>query len=245
MARDALAIGRHAVKAALAAGRVRKIALATGTNRDLAAAAAKADVPLMTVSREKLRGLAGLDKNQGVAAWLLPPARQPAGWRELLAAGQEPSFVVLDEVADPRNLGACLRAAAFFGVAMLLHPQRRSASLSPAASKVASGAAATVPVVPVVNLSRELRAMRDAGVTVYGTVAPADAAVDVFAVPPPTGPWVLVMGSEDRGLRRLTRAGCDQLICVPAPASASVASLNVAVACGVCLAVLTRPAARK
>lgn len=234
-----LAAGRHAVKAALAAGQARRVAVAAGSNRDIAAAAAAAGVPVEEVGRARLRALAGLAKNQGVAAELAP-APAVADWRELLAGGGAPLFLILDGVEDPRNLGACLRAAAFFGVALLLHPQRRSASLSPGARKVASGAATTVPVAVAGNLSRELRAMRDAGVAVYGTVAEDGPAADVFAAAPPPGPLALVMGGESRGLRRLTRANCDGLLRIAAPAGAGVASLNVAVACGICLAVLAR-----
>ena len=235
-----LAVGRHAVKAALAAGQARRIAVAADSNRDIVAAAAEAAVPVEEVGRARLRALAGLAKNQGVAAELAPAPVMEADWRELLAAGGAPLFLVLDGVEDPRNLGACLRAAAFFGVALLLHPKRRSASLSPAARKVASGAATTVPVAQVGNLSRELAVMRDAGVTVYGTVADGPGTEDVFAAAPPPGPLALVMGGESKGLRRLTREGCDGLLRIPAPAGGAMASLNVAVACGVCLAALAR-----
>ncbi|MBF2735874.1 MAG: 23S rRNA (guanosine(2251)-2'-O)-methyltransferase RlmB [Betaproteobacteria bacterium AqS2] len=235
-----LAAGRHAVKAAIEAGQARRVAVAAGSNRDIVAAAAAAGVPVEEVGRARLRVLAGLDKNQGVAAELAP-ASVVADWRQLLDGGGAPLFLVLDGVEDPRNLGACLRAAAFFGVALLLHPKRRSASLSPAARKVASGAAATVPVAPVGNLSRELRAMRDAGVAVYGTVAEEGPGVEeVFAASLPPGPLALVLGGESRGLRRLTREGCDGLLRIAAPAGAGMASLNVAVACGVCLAAVAR-----
>lgn len=141
-----------------------------------------------------------------------------------------PLLLVLDGVTDPHNLGACLRSADAAGAHAVIVPRDRSASLNPTVRKVACGAAETVPLVAVTNLSRTLKQLQQRGLWVVGTAGESEQLIyDVdFKVPS-----VIVMGAEGAGMRRLTREHCDYL--VKLPMAGSVSSLNVSVAAGVCL----------
>ena len=148
-----------------------------------------------------------------------------------LAGNDKPPFLlVLDGVTDPHNLGACMRTADAVGIQAVIVPKDKSASLTPVARKVACGAAETVPFVRVTNLARFLRSLQDQGVWLIGTAGEADATLYQADF---KGPVALVMGAEGKGMRRLTREHCDQLINIPM--LGHVDSLNVSVATGVCL----------
>lgn len=141
-----------------------------------------------------------------------------------------PLFLVLDQVTDPHNLGACLRTADAAGVTAVIVPKDKSAGLTSTARKVASGAAEVVPFVVVTNLARALRELQELGVWVMGTAGEATASLYESKL---TGPLAIVMGAEGTGMRRLTREHCDELMSIPL--QGTVSSLNVSVATGVCL----------
>jgi len=141
-----------------------------------------------------------------------------------------PFLLALDNVQDPHNLGACLRVADGAGVQAVIVPQDRSVSLTETVRAVACGAAEHVPLIQVVNLARTLSQLKEAGVWTVGT---ADKAAQSIYQLDLTGPLALVMGSEGKGLRRLTAEKCDFLASIPM--SGSVSSLNVSVATGICL----------
>ncbi|HAU19261.1 MAG TPA: 23S rRNA (guanosine(2251)-2'-O)-methyltransferase RlmB [Marinobacter adhaerens] len=149
---------------------------------------------------------------------------------QLATSDKPPFLLVLDGVTDPHNLGACMRTADAVGVQAVIVPKDKSASLTPVARKVACGAAETVPFVRVTNLARFLRSLQDQGVWLIGTAGEADATLYQADF---KGPVALVMGAEGKGMRRLTREHCDQLINIPM--LGHVDSLNVSVATGVCL----------
>ena len=140
-------------------------------------------------------------------------------------------FLVLDQVQDPHNLGACLRTADAAGAHGLIVPKDNSAPLSPIVHKVASGAAETVDIFRVSNLSRSLDNMKQKGIWLLGT---SDKATDSLYAQDMRGPIALVMGAEGKGMRRLTEQACDVLMRLPM-AGDCVSSLNVSVATGVCL----------
>jgi len=144
--------------------------------------------------------------------------------------GPQALILVLDGITDPRNFGACLRSASGAGVDAVVVPKRKSAPLSPVALKAAQGGAEDVFIVAVTNLARTLKALAEHNVWIIGT--DGDAALrytdlDVHRR------IALVMGGEGKGLRRLTRDSCDQLVSIPM--RGSVSSLNVSVATGVVL----------
>jgi 23S rRNA (guanosine2251-2'-O)-methyltransferase len=150
---------------------------------------------------------------------------------EILAKQQQPLLLILDGVTDPHNLGACLRNADAAGVAAVIVPKDKSAPLSATVSKVACGAAETVPLIRVTNLARTMRSMQEQGVWIVGTAG--EATHDIYQAKLNGGALAIVMGAEGDGMRRLTRETCDDLIKIPM--AGSVSSLNVSVASGVCL----------
>ncbi len=141
-----------------------------------------------------------------------------------------PFLLVLDGITDPHNLGACLRTADAAGVHAVIVPKDNSAPLTETARKVACGAADSVPLIPVTNLARTLNKLQELGLWVVGTAGEVE--MSLYEAPL-TGPLVLIMGAEGKGMRRLTRESCDHLAFIPM--AGSVSSLNVSVAAGICL----------
>jgi 23S rRNA (guanosine2251-2'-O)-methyltransferase len=152
--------------------------------------------------------------------------------KRLVSLAKQPLLIlVLDGVTDPQNLGACLRSADASGVDFVVIPKDKNASITPVVSKVACGAAETVPVVRVTNLVRAMEVLQEHGVWIYG--AAGEASENIYALDFSDTALALVMGSEGDGMRRLTKERCDGLFALPM--LGSVSSLNVAVATGICL----------
>lgn len=141
-----------------------------------------------------------------------------------------PLLLVLDGVTDPHNLGACLRTADAAGVQAVISPKDNAVGLTPAARKVASGAAETVPFVQVTNLVRTMEKLKKLGIWFIGTSDKAKG--DIYTQNFKT-PTAIVLGAEGKGLRRLTEEHCDELISIPM--AGQISSLNVSVATGICL----------
>jgi len=148
---------------------------------------------------------------------------------------QEPFLLILDGVTDPHNLGACLRNADAAGVQAIIVPKDNAARLTATVRKVAVGAAETVPLVQVTNLVRTMKHLQESGVWIVGTAGETDTCLYDVKL---SGPMALVMGAEGKGMRRLTRETCDDLIKLPM--AGSVSSLNVSVASGICLFEIVR-----
>ena len=144
-------------------------------------------------------------------------------------------FLVLDGITDPRNLGACIRSAATMGVAAVIAPKNNSAPLSPAAVKTACGGAELVPYFQEANIGRTLDQLKEAGFWVVGTVLEGGEPLESLDL---RGDLVLVMGSEDKGLRRITREACDHLASIPMVETAL--GFNVSVATGISLYEIVR-----
>ncbi len=190
--------------------------------------------PVRLAERAELDRLSGGARHQGVIARLATAQRayDEADVPELLAVATEPALLlVLDGVQDPHNLGACLRSAAAAGVHAVIAPVDRAAGLNATVCKVACGAAAITPFIPVTNLARTLRQLQEQGIWIVG--AAGEAETSLYAVDF-TLPTAIVLGAEDKGLRRLTREACDRLARIPLKAG-GVESLNVSVAAGVFL----------
>ncbi len=189
-----------------------------------------AGVRLHLVDAERLDGLAGGQRHQGVIG-LAEPNLLAQGLDELLDALQPPALLlVLDGVTDPHNLGACLRTCDAAGVQGVIAPRDRAVGLNATVHRVACGAADTVPYVMVTNLARALRQLKEQGIRLIGTDDQAERTIHQVDL---TGPVAWVMGAEGEGMRRLTRETCDELVRIPM--AGSVESLNVSVATGVCL----------
>ena len=144
--------------------------------------------------------------------------------------GKAPFLLVLDGVTDPHNLGAVLRSADAAGVDAVIVTKDKSASLNATVRKVACGAADVIPLIQVTNLSRTLAELQEKAIWVVGTAGEATQSVFDCKM---DGPIALVMGAEGKGMRRLTRERCDELIKLPM--HGTVSSLNVSVATGICL----------
>lgn len=170
--------------------------------------------------------------HQGVVAEVSPSqVWGDAMLEELLDRSEAaPLLLVLDGVTDPHNLGACLRTADAAGALAVIVPKDKSATLNATVRKVACGAAEVIPLVAVTNLARTLEKLQQRGLWVVGAAGEADKEIYDQDL---TGPLVLVMGAEGKGMRRLTREHCDYLVRLPM--AGSVSSLNVSVASGVCL----------
>lgn len=196
--------------------------------------ASRQGVAVHPADRAELDRMSGGARHQGVVARLTVRQRTPgeADLPALLAAAEGPLLLLaLDEVQDPHNLGACLRSAAAAGVHAVIAPADRSASLNATVRKVACGAAEIVPVVTVTNLARALRALQAQGIWVVGAAGEAEDSLYEVDFTPSTA---IVLGGEEKGLRRLTREVCDRLARIPL-AEGGVESLNVSVAAGIFL----------
>jgi 23S rRNA (guanosine2251-2'-O)-methyltransferase len=201
--------------------------------RELTSLASKAGIPVHQVDREALAKLVPEVNHQGVVARTRVPASvdEASFYRLLQRLDHEPLLLILDGVQDPHNLGACLRTADGAGVDAVVAPKDRSVGLTPVACKVASGAAEKVPFVQVTNLARTLKRLQDEhGVWLVGTSGDAPESIYQAKL---TGPLALIMGGEEKGVRRLTWEACDFLVRLPM--AGTVESLNVSVACGVAL----------
>lgn len=190
----------------------------------------RAGVAVETVPRRELDRLTEGANHQGVV--IRYRGAEPRGEEALLdhldGLGQAPLLLVLDQVQDPHNLGACLRTADAAGVHAVIAPRDRAVGLTPTVHKVASGATASVAFFQVTNLARTLKALKQRGVWLAGAADDADTAPWELDL---TGPLGLVLGGEGPGLRRLTRECCDFLARIPM--AGQVESLNVSVATGV------------
>lgn len=182
--------------------------------------------------QEQLVKYAGTSRHQGIVAeYIAAKSYTENDLYDLLDALEvAPFLLVLDGVTDPHNLGACLRSCDGAGVHAVIAPRDNAAGLTPTARKVASGAAETVPFITVTNLARTLDQLKERGIWLTGT---SDKAQQNLYQANLTGPMALVMGAEDKGIRRLTEERCDFLIAIPM--AGQVSSLNVSVATGVCL----------
>ncbi|HWB05202.1 MAG TPA: 23S rRNA (guanosine(2251)-2'-O)-methyltransferase RlmB [Verrucomicrobiales bacterium] len=161
--------------------------------------------------------------------------------KEILARTECPLLLILDQVTDPHNLGACLRTADAAGVHAVIVPKDHSATLTDTVRHIACGAAEHLPFIQVTNLARTMEHLKESGVWLTGTGDEASKSIYEADL---TGPTGLVVGAEGTGMRRLTSEKCDFLVRIPM--QGHVPCLNVSVAAGVCLfeAVRQRTAAR-
>ncbi|WP_202845678.1 23S rRNA (guanosine(2251)-2'-O)-methyltransferase RlmB [Luteimonas saliphila] len=236
-------VGINAVASAVEhdAEHVREVLVEAGAKNprlgEIEQAARRRDIDVRRVAQQALDGVAGGTRHQGVAAryaaartWDehdLPDLVEQAQGRALL--------LVLDGVQDPHNLGACLRSAAAAGVTAVVIPKDKAVQVNATVRKTSAGAADSIAVVRVTNLSRTLSELQKLGVWIYGLVGGSGASLYALDL---KGNVALVLGGEADGLRRLTREHCDQLVSIPMPGaetSPGVESLNVSVAAGVTL----------
>lgn len=240
MANDDLSplAGIHSVRSALKFGAEGVAELLLERSRrdrrlgELAEIARTAGIRVRQAERDELERLAAGVNHQGAVALVrVPGSRNERDLDRLLENIDGPPFLLLlDEVQDPHNLGACLRTADGAGVHAVIAPKDNAVGLTPVVCKVASGAAESVPYVQVTNLARTMERLKEQGIWLTGTAGEADASLYRTDL---KGPLGLVMGSEGKGMRRLTRERCDSLVSLPL--LGTVESLNVSVATAICL----------
>ena len=223
--------GLHAVEAALRnpARRIHRLLLTENAERRLTETLGPITAKIDRVTPRELDRLLGPDTvHQGVVLET-EPLPEPQ-WDELARVSDGRPLIVLDQVTDPHNVGAILRSSAVFGASGLVMTHRHSPPLNGVLAKSASGALELIPVALVANLARALEELRDAGFALVGLDGGADAAIEDLDWSRPTA---LVMGSEGKGLRELTRKTCDTLVRIST--DGPVASLNVSNAAAIAL----------
>jgi 23S rRNA (guanosine2251-2'-O)-methyltransferase len=238
-----IVLGRNPVVECLRAGvpaTALYVALGADADERLTEAvqvAADKGISILEVPRHDLDRIAANGLHQGLA--LQVPPYTYAHPDDLLADATSdiaPALMVaLDNISDPRNLGAIVRSVAAFGGHGVLIPQRRSASVTAVAWRTSAGAAARTPVARATNLTRTLKDWAGAGLQIVGLDAHGDTAIDDLDG---SGPLVVVVGSEGKGLSRLVRENCDAVVSIPM--AGPTESLNASVAAGVVLAEIAR-----
>ncbi len=235
-------VGRNPVLEALQAGLPVKTAyVAEGAERDdrlreILTYTATNAMPMLQVTRNEMDRLTAGAVHQGVALQL--PSYEYAHPDDVLADALDAEtglLVALDQITDPRNLGAVIRSAAAFGAQGVIIPERRSAQMTAAAWKTSAGAAARIPVAKATNLNRVLTQAADMGFTVVGLAGEGEVLLSELTF---DGPVLLVVGSEGDGLSRLVRQNCTYLARIPI--ESSVESLNAGVAAGIALYEIAR-----
>ena len=202
-------------------------------------------IPTTAVTRAQLYQASSHSVHQGIVAWVQETEQARLDLDDFLSTAQRESLLllVLDGITDPHNLGACLRVADAMGVQAVIIPKDNSATLNATVRKVACGAAERLPLITVTNLARALDSLQAENIMTVGMVA-AHNTVDKVTNSTQTlqqialkgllsGALAIILGAEDKGLRRLTREHCDILAHIPM--HGSVASLNVSTACAIAL----------
>ena len=235
-------LGRNPVLECLRAGvPATALYVALGTEADervteSVTRAADLGIAILEVPRADLDRMTTNRLHQGIALQVPPYSYAHPDDLLAVAADSPPAMLVaLDNISDPRNLGAIVRSVAAFGGHGVLIPQRRSASVTAVAWRTSAGAAARIPVARATNLTRALKNWADRGLRVIGLDAGGDTALDDLDG---TDPLVVVVGSEGKGLSRLVRQNCDEVVSIPM--AGHTESLNASVAAGVVLAEIAR-----
>lgn len=227
-----LVYGRNPVLALLRerARRADEVAVLSGGGgplTEVVALARRAGVKVSYRTRDQLTAIAGSPHHQGVVARVASAEYVDLSALELIPAqrGEVAFFLALDQIQDPRNLGALLRTADAFGVHGVIVPKHHQVGVTAAAARTAMGAVESVPIARETNLVRSLEALKKSGVWIYGAVI--DGGVPVWGADL-SGPLCLVLGGEGEGLRPLVARACDILLSVPM--AGRIGSLNVSAA---------------
>lgn len=203
---------------------------------DAEALAGSLGITVTRVTPDEMGTVIGPDLARGIVAAAKPPREHDI--EDLLAlraadTARRRLLVALDGVQDPHNLGALIRSAEFFGALGMFWARDRSASLSPTVVRSSAGASERLALGQVTNLARALAACKEAGFWILGTVADGGTSLQALVKAGLPDALVVVLGSEEKGLRRLTRESCDFLATIPG--AGGVASLNVSAAAAVTL----------
>lgn len=232
--KDDVIVGRNPVSEAIRSSRTIDRILVTkggktGAIVGILAKAKEKQIPIKEVDSKKLDFLAGNENHQGIIA--MAAVKEYSSVEDIFALAEErqekPFIVVLDEIEDPHNLGAIIRTAECTGVHGIIIPKRRSATLSFAVGKASAGAVEYVPVARVTNIANTIDELKERGLWVFG----ADMNGTDYTECDFDGAVALVIGNEGKGIGRLVREKCDQIVSLPM--KGKINSLNASVAAGV------------
>lgn len=232
-------VGRNPVVECLQHGTqdIERIWIAEGTNhsriRHIIEAAKEAGIPIKRATRRELDRIEPSLRHQGVIAFVSPTRYDdlPSILAKIERNKHNALLVMLDNLQDPRNLGAILRTAEAVNADAVLIPKNRAAGVTASVHKASAGASTHIPIIRVTNVAYTLDTLKDTGIWVAGAAAEDTSCpyTDVdFRVP-----LCLVLGSEGKGIRRLVKQKCDYLVHLPM--LGKIESLNVSVAAGVLL----------
>ncbi len=238
MSKKEIIFGFHAVKAILEESPHRVVQLCVQEGRDnkrirsILHLAAHQHIAVQVLSRSQFDQWTNGEQHQGVLIEARSLARKIENdLLSVIANLTRPALLlVVDQIQDPHNLGACLRSANATNVDAVILTRDRSVNVTPVVRKVAAGATETTPIITVTNLANTLRQLKKLGIWIYGLDSSAHQSLYTADL---TAAIALVLGGEGQGLRRLTKALCDNLLVIPM--QGTVESLNVSVATGVCL----------
>ena len=217
-----LLTGPRFVREGIVAGTVDELFILQGKHDELAQLARKHDVRVRETDRRQLDRIAKGIKHQGVIG--RGPDYRYAEIESLLVEGAR--IVALDEIQDPHNVGAIVRSAVAFGASLIV-PQHRAAHVTPVVVRASAGATEHARIAQVTNLQKTLLDLQQREIEIVGLDGEAKISIADLHDPPPAG-RVIVVGSEGKGLRRLVRKRCDQLVSIPM--RGPVESLNASVA---------------
>lgn len=204
---------------------------AKGSVQEIINLAKEKRIPFQLVDKGKLDKMFPWQNHQGVAA--LGAAADYVDWQDILQSAREkmedPLIIMLDEIEDPHNLGAILRTADAAGAHGVIIPKRRAVPLTEGVAKASAGAVEYMPVARVSNLSQTIDKLKKEGCWIVGTALAGEVVYDKDL----TGPLVIVIGSEGKGLGKLIEDKCDFLVNIPM--HGKINSLNASVATGIVL----------
>ena len=229
--------GRNAVIELLKSDRtVNKIMVARGDRQgsinEILKLAKQNRIIVTEVDRNKLDTLSETKHHQGVIAFVAPIEYKDVDYILNVAKerGEEPFILIADEIEDPHNLGALIRSAEVAGCHGVIIPKRRAVAVTEVVSKVSVGATEYMPIARVNNINDTIRELKDKGVWIVGTDGSADT---IYYKQDLTGPIAIVVGSEGRGMNKLTMKNCDFLVKIPM--MGKITSLNASVSAGIVL----------
>jgi len=243
-------LGHHAVSAVLRINPERALSLWVAMNpkntaqQTILKQVEKLGLPIHPVDKRELTKRCGSEQHQSIA--LQAKTKREGGDKELeqfaakLVDEKSALLLILDQVQDPHNFGACLRTADAAGADAVIVAKDNASPMTPVVQKVASGAAETIPIFRVTNLARAMESLKQQGIWMIGT---SDKASHSLYQQDFSGSVGIVMGAEGKGMRQLTEKKCDSLVSLPMAGSV-VSSLNVSVATGVCLYEVVRQRSR-
>ena len=235
-----LIYGIHSVDSAVRSNHVDQLFVCKDRNSEkmgrIIEIAQKNKIPVSFMDAQWFKRNFSDNSHQFIAASSKKESFSEQSLEEFLAEdAKQHFFLILDEVQDPHNLGACFRIASAFDLSGIIVPKNNSVGITPVVSKVASGAVNHIPFFSVTNLSRTIDLLKEHNFFIYAADGYSELSIYDQSF---SGNVALVMGSEGRGIRRLTKDKCDLTFSIPM--SGSIESLNVSVATGICVSEIRR-----